>query len=597
MATTPVPVINTTHAFNLPSPYQAEMAKIADQRRMAEMLQAQSQAPTERFSYKGIEARTPVTAGLAKALQGFGGAYFQKQAREEEKALGERYRAEQMGDMSELIRGLNAPAVAGSAAIPEQLAGRPFIPADEEGNPMPDVSAAPAIPAVVARAAGQIDPSMMGRMKTQEGANQVLALVMAQRQAQIDAERRANEPYNLTGDQTRFQPMGAGMPPMVVASGVRKDDYGTTPTIVKDSLSPTGFSGFVMNSRGEKKNIGPIDPVNQYTMGTVDAALKRDMDMYRFGNLSAEQLAALGIKLMQAGVDVTRLNWETGQGPTPQPILPPNAPAPNVGGQTRPGMQVPAPVQGVRDADRIRILQEELARNPNDIALRQELAKAQSGVNYAGAGAGRTSVAPTSGAPVAAPVAAPVGGVAPPALTGKTQQALAQEAALKAQENARELPKVIDTANQAIKNIDDMIGDLGREVPKGQVPKNPHPGFKDLIGRTWKPGARFIPGTNAADLDARLDQVKGGAFLQAFEALKGGGQITQIEGEKATAAISRMSRSQSENEFVTAAREYQKIMRDAVDRARMKSGGASGGASGDQPPSNSVSGKIRVVDF
>ena len=65
--------INPTHAFNLPGPYQAELSRIADQQRMAEMLQAQSQAPSERFSYKGIEARTPATAGLAKLLQGFGG--------------------------------------------------------------------------------------------------------------------------------------------------------------------------------------------------------------------------------------------------------------------------------------------------------------------------------------------------------------------------------------------------------------------------------------------------------------------------------------------------------------------------------------------
>tara|TARA_R110000823_G_scaffold302421_1_gene423628 strand:- start:193 stop:423 length:231 start_codon:yes stop_codon:yes gene_type:complete len=61
--------INPTHAFNLPGPYQAEMSRIADQQRMAEMLQAQSQAPSERYSYKGIEARTPATAA-GKAATG-----------------------------------------------------------------------------------------------------------------------------------------------------------------------------------------------------------------------------------------------------------------------------------------------------------------------------------------------------------------------------------------------------------------------------------------------------------------------------------------------------------------------------------------------
>ena len=104
---------NKLFSFTLPSPYQAELAKIADQQRMAEMLQAQSQAPIERYSYKGIEARTPATAGLAKLLQGFGGAYFQGQARQEEKALGERYKKESSDILREAFK-----AGEGSAAVP-----------------------------------------------------------------------------------------------------------------------------------------------------------------------------------------------------------------------------------------------------------------------------------------------------------------------------------------------------------------------------------------------------------------------------------------------------------------------------------------------
>ena len=104
---------NKLYSFTLPSPYQAELAKIADQQRMAEMLQAQSQAPIERYSYKGIEARTPATAGLAKLLQGFGGAYFQGQARQEEKALGERYKKESSDILREAFK-----VGEGSAAVP-----------------------------------------------------------------------------------------------------------------------------------------------------------------------------------------------------------------------------------------------------------------------------------------------------------------------------------------------------------------------------------------------------------------------------------------------------------------------------------------------
>ena len=122
---------NKLYNFNLPGPYQAELARIAGQQRMAEMLQAQSQAPSERYSYKGIEARTPATAGLAKLLQGFGGAYFQNQAREEEKALGERYKTES----SDILRKA-FEAGAGTPAVAEQAAPRQEIiaPTEEAGG-------------------------------------------------------------------------------------------------------------------------------------------------------------------------------------------------------------------------------------------------------------------------------------------------------------------------------------------------------------------------------------------------------------------------------------------------------------------------------
>ena len=171
---------NKLYNFNLPSPYQAELAKIADQQRMAEMLQAQSQAPSERFSYRGIEARTPATAGLAKLLQGFGGAYFQGQAREKEKALGEKYSADQSADFTSLAKMLSAPAVAGSAAVPETIAAPPTFAVDDEGQPMPGISAAPAVPAVTARRAGQIDPEMIGQFKTREAQQMAMAQLLAQ---------------------------------------------------------------------------------------------------------------------------------------------------------------------------------------------------------------------------------------------------------------------------------------------------------------------------------------------------------------------------------------------------------------------------------
>ena len=84
------------------------------------------------------------------------------------------------------------------------------------------------------------------------------------------------------------------------------------------------------------------------------------------------------------------------------------------------------------------------------------------------------------------------------------------------------------------------------------------------------PGVRFVPGTDAAGFTALFDQVKGGAFMEAFQALKGAGAITEKEGEKATGALTRMSLAQSEKEFVAAAREFQDVVRNGVQNAQKK---------------------------
>lgn len=81
-----------------------------------------------------------------------------------------------------------------------------------------------------------------------------------------------------------------------------------------------------------------------------------------------------------------------------------------------------------------------------------------------------------------------------------------------------------------------------------------------------------MPGTQAASFDIAMKQLKGKQFLEAFESLKGGGQITQIEGEKATQAMSRMDNANTEQEFERAAREFQGIIRNGINRAKLRTG-------------------------
>lgn len=89
-----------------------------------------------------------------------------------------------------------------------------------------------------------------------------------------------------------------------------------------------------------------------------------------------------------------------------------------------------------------------------------------------------------------------------------------------------------------------------------------HDALAAAVGASsWLP---VIRGTDRADFVSRMNQITGGAFLQAFETLKGGGQITQIEGEKATQAITRMSEATSEEAFFAAMNDYAEAIQDGI---------------------------------
>lgn len=125
-----------------------------------------------------------------------------------------------------------------------------------------------------------------------------------------------------------------------------------------------------------------------------------------------------------------------------------------------------------------------------------------------------------------------------------------------------ELPQVEAEAQQTIGLVDKLIN---------------HPGFSTVVGSkgpTGIPAAAGypIPGTDAADFTVLRNQLVGKQFLQAFETLKGGGQITEVEGKKATDAIARMDTAQSEKEFKVAAEEFKAVIRAGLGRAKKKAG-------------------------
>lgn len=188
-------------------------------------------------------------------------------------------------------------------------------------------------------------------------------------------------------------------------------------------------------------------------------------------------------------------------------------------------------------------------------------------------GGGQSVVVQPSGGQVAggqANVVAPVGG-----LSGKARQEIAIDAGKRQQEFREKLPQDLNTAKNTIDIIDKMIGDA--EVVDGdwkvkEGGKQPHEGFNQYVGATWRPFYHMIEGSAPAGFKALYNQVKGATFMEAFSRLRGGGQITEKEGDKAEAALNRMNKAQSEAEFIEAAREFQQNLRVGMELAKQRAG-------------------------
>ena len=89
-----------------------------------------------------------------------------------------------------------------------------------------------------------------------------------------------------------------------------------------------------------------------------------------------------------------------------------------------------------------------------------------------------------------------------------------------------------------------------------------HEGLPRIVGLT---GAfPSIPGSDAANAQTDLDKIKGGTFLTALRSMKGSGSVSNVEGDKAQAAIANLAQKQDEAQFKKNLTEYKNtIMRSA----------------------------------
>ena len=143
----------------------------------------------------------------------------------------------------------------------------------------------------------------------------------------------------------------------------------------------------------------------------------------------------------------------------------------------------------------------------------------------------------------------------------KDQLELQKSTTEQAESTAKKVDAIPEVQNN-IKLLDDLLAD------KGLVDSVGAKGAAFLFGLKGEP----IAGTQAADFTERVKQVQGKNFLTAFQQLKGSGQITEIEGAKATAAIARLGTNQSEEAFKSSVGELKGILQTGLERSRQRLG-------------------------
>lgn len=134
-------------------------------------------------------------------------------------------------------------------------------------------------------------------------------------------------------------------------------------------------------------------------------------------------------------------------------------------------------------------------------------------------------------------------------------------------------------APQALANADNLLGQIDAVIND--------PSLSLAVGVGGLLPA--VPGTPQAGVVSRIEQLQGQAFLQAFETLKGGGQITEVEGKKATDAIARLQRVQSREDFVRALKDLRDVVAFARQRAAAKGGQLGGQVGGPAAPGGGAS--------
>jgi len=116
---------------------------------------------------------------------------------------------------------------------------------------------------------------------------------------------------------------------------------------------------------------------------------------------------------------------------------------------------------------------------------------------------------------------------------------------------------------KAEQSFPSMQAKVNSAVNQIEAVKN-DPALEWAVG-TWNSRLPNVRGSTA-DFENKIKQLQGGAFLEAYQSLKGGGAITEVEGAKAEQAIARMQLSASEEGFKAALDDFKAAVTAGLKR-------------------------------
>ncbi len=130
----------------------------------------------------------------------------------------------------------------------------------------------------------------------------------------------------------------------------------------------------------------------------------------------------------------------------------------------------------------------------------------------------------------------------------------------------------ISQKENMLMQIDNLLGDAALDQALG------------IEGVFRKPLADLGLDPDTKRVRTKVEQLQGGVFLQAFESLKGGGQITELEGKKAEQAMARLNTVQDPVAFREAVNELRIITENGIRRLKGETVPEYTGPTQDQDP-------------